>query len=250
MDVPAICMRDLGFSYDGTPVIEHAELCVDERSFVSIVGPNGGGKTTLLKLMLGILAPKYGSVRIFGEKPQDVRREIGYVPQKTLFDPHFPITLMGVVLTGRIGASNSFFLCDSQDREIARESLAEVGLEGDRDRPFSELSGGEQQRALIARALASRPRMLFLDEPTANLDRIVESKLLKLLKHLNERLTIVLVSHDLGFVSKFVDRVVCVNREVHTHPTADLTSEMINDIYGTDVKIVRHDVTEPEVHRD
>jgi zinc transport system ATP-binding protein len=235
MSTPAICIRDLSFSYDGSPVIERAELCVDEGNFVSIVGPNGGGKTTLLKLMLGLLRPTGGSVAIFGRKPEDSRREIGYVPQ---------------MLTGRLGTPGGMFRPRSKDREVALEALAEVELERMEDAPFYSLSGGQQQRALIARALACQPRMLLLDEPTAGLDRIVESRLYKLLQTLTERLTVVLVSHDLGFVSKFVDRVVCVNREVHIHPTSDLSSDLINELYGTDVKLVRHDVQEPEVHHE
>lgn len=250
MSVPAICIRDLTFSYDGMPVIDRAELCVDEGTFVSIVGPNGGGKTTLLKLMLGLLKPSAGSVNVLGKKPENARREIGYVPQKSLFDPYFPISVRDVVLTGRLGTTGGIFRSRSKDREITEEAIAEVELERVKDAPFNSLSGGQQQRTLIARALASRPRMLLLDEPTAGLDRIVESRLYKLLKSLNERLTVVLVSHDLGFVSKFVDRVVCVNREVHIHPTSDLSSDLINKLYGTDVKLVRHDVHEPEVHHE
>jgi len=250
MSTPAICIRDLTFSYDGTPVIEHAELCVDEGSFVSIVGPNGGGKTTLLKLMLGLLRPASGSVAIFGRKPSEARSETGYVPQRPQFDPQFPISVRDVILTGRLGTSRGFFRSNSADREIARAALAEVELGDMKDAMFSSLSGGQQQRALIARALASRPRMLLLDEPTAGLDRIVESRLYKLLRELTKRLTVVLVSHDLGFVSKFVDRVVCVNREVHIHPTSDLSSDLINELYGTDVKLIRHDVHTPEVHHE
>jgi zinc transport system ATP-binding protein len=245
MSTPAICIRDLTFSYDGTPAIEHAELCVEEGNFVSIVGPNGGGKTTLLKLMLGLLRPGSGTIAIFGKKPEDARREIGYVPQRPQFDPQFPISVRDVVLTGRLGSRSR-----SNDRDIVREVLAEVELDKLTDARFGSLSGGQQQRVLIARALASQPRMLLLDEPTAGLDRIVESRLYKLLRSLNERLTVVLVSHDLGFVSKFVDRVVCVNREVHIHPTSDLSSDLINDLYGTDVKLVRHDVHQSEVHRE
>lgn len=248
MSIPAICMKDVSFAYDGEPAIRHAELCIDELSFISIVGPNGGGKTTLLKLILGILKPKTGSIQVFGKSPEETRKEIGYVPQRAQFDPLFPISVGDVVLTGRLGASGSAFRCGAIDRRIAGEALAEVGLSDAGDRPFSSLSGGQQQRALIARALACKPRMLLLDEPTANLDRILESHLYKLLKSLNDRLTIVLVSHDLGFVSTLVDRVVCVNRDVHTHPTAELSNDLINELYGTDVKFVRHDMDKPEVH--
>jgi len=246
---PAICMKGVSFDFGGEPVIEGAELCIEELSFTSIVGPNGGGKTTLLQLMLGILKPSSGTVRVFGQEPREARRQIGYVPQRAQFDPHFPITTMEVALTGRLGISRCTFRPGRRDRQVADEALASMELTDVRDRPFGSLSGGQQQRTLIARALASQPKLLLLDEPTAGLDRIVESRLYKLLKSLGPALTIVLVSHDLGFVSKFVDRVVCVNREVHIHPTADLTSGLINELYGTDVKLVRHDMDRPEEHR-
>ncbi|MFH1830693.1 MAG: ABC transporter ATP-binding protein [Pseudomonadota bacterium] len=249
-EVPAICLRDVSFSFDDSPVIEGAELCIDELSFVSIVGPNGGGKTTLLKLMLGMLKPTSGTVRIFGKDPKDARRQIGYLPQSAQFDPHFPISVMDVVLTGRLGTSQTGFCCTCVDRSIAEKALDDVGLLETKNKSFSTLSGGQRQRVLIARALACEPRMLMLDEPTANLDRLVESRLYELLTSLSKRLTIILVSHDLGFVSRFVERVVCVNRNVHIHPTSELTSEIINEMYGRDVKLVRHDVRQPEVHHE
>jgi zinc transport system ATP-binding protein len=249
-EVPAVCLRDVSFSYDGSPVIENAELCIDERSFVSIVGPNGGGKTTLLKLMLGILKPASGAVRVFGQEPKSIRRQIGYLPQSAQFDPHFPISAIDVVLMGRLGTSLTAFRTSADDRRTAEKALDDVGLLENKDRSFASLSGGQRQRALIARALACEPRILLLDEPTANLDQLVESRLYDLLKSLSQQLTVILVSHDLGFVSRFVERVVCVNRKVHIHPTCDLSSEIINEMYGIDVKAVRHDVHHPEVHHE
>lgn len=247
---PAICMHGVSFAFGSEPVIEDAELCMDEGSFISIVGPNGGGKTTLLKLVLGILKPSTGSIRVFGRTPREARSMIGYVPQRPRFDPLFPISVRDVVMTGRLGTPGSSIFLGKRDQEIAGRVLEEVDLAEKRDESFSALSGGQQQRALIARALACEPRMLLLDEPTANLDRIVENRLYKLLKSLSERLTIVLVSHDLGFVSKLVDRVVCVNRHVHIHPTYELSNEIMSELYGTAVKLVRHDVNEVEVHHE
>jgi zinc transport system ATP-binding protein len=242
MNTPAIDIRGLTFSYGGPPVLEGIDLTIEERSFVSIIGPNGGGKTTLLKLMLGLLRPSAGIVRVFGRRPQEVRRQIGYMPQTTLFDPHFPISTLDVVLMGRLGTGIRDLWRSRQDRQVAEAALDEVGLLPERRRPFSKLSGGQRQRALIARALACQPRILMLDEPTANLDQLVGNLLYDLLRRLRERLTIVAVSHDLGFVSHFVDRVVCVNRTASIHPAHDLTSDVIAEMYGGEMHIVRHDV--------
>lgn len=246
--MPAICMQGVSFAYGTEEIISHAELCIDEKTFTCIVGPNGGGKTTLLKLVLGILKPLRGTVQIFSERPEDARAQIGYVPQRPQFDSSFPISVMDVVLAGRLGISNPKLRYARQDRAVAQTSLVEVGLKNHKDMSFFELSGGQQQRALIARALTCQPRMLLLDEPTANLDRRAEGNLYELLKSLSERLTIVMVSHDLSFVSKYVERVVCVNREVHIHPIADFSSEVINHLYGADVRMVRHDMDEKEAH--
>jgi zinc transport system ATP-binding protein len=243
-----MCIQDVSFDYGGETIIEHADLCIDEKTFISIVGPNGGGKTTLLKLVLGILKPSSGCVHVFGLQPENARAQIGYVPQRPRFDPHFPISVLDVVLTGRLGTSRCIFGCGRGDRDIARASLCEVGLQDEEHAPFFALSGGQQQRALIARALCCEPRMLLLDEPTANLDRLAEGNLYELLKSLSAKLTIVMVSHDLSFVSKYVERVVCVNREVHIHPIADFSSDVINHLYGADVRMVRHDMEEKEAH--
>lgn len=240
--IPAIAVRDLAFAYPGEPsVLEAVAFTIVEGDFVSLVGPNGGGKTTLLRLLLGLLSPSRGEVRLFGLPPEQARRQIGYLPQHPQLDPHFPVSVRDVVLMGRLGPGRPRGLFGRDDKDAARRSLAEVGLEEMERRPFAALSSGQKQRVLIARALACSPRLLLLDEPTANLDLHVEGELYALLRELNRRLTVVLVSHDLGFVSRYVRTVVCVKRRVAVHPTSEITGDIIRDMYGGDVRVVRHD---------
>jgi zinc transport system ATP-binding protein len=241
---PAIAFDNVTFSYGAAPVLEKASFSIAERESVCIVGPNGGGKTTLVKLILGLLEPASGTVRIFGVSPKAARKRIGYMPQHLLYDPLFPVTVSDIVLMGRLrsgGVRGFFGWPDGQDREAASEVLRQVGMLDYARRPFSSLSGGQRQRVLIARALAGRPDLLLLDEPTSNVDTLVEAQLLELLVKLNERMTIAMVTHDLGFVSGAVEKVVCVNRRVAVHPTREISGEIIHDIYGGHVRIVRHD---------
>jgi zinc transport system ATP-binding protein len=205
------------------------------------VGPNGGGKTTLLRLILGLHRPTAGSVRVFGRPPQESRARIGYVPQHSHTDPSFPATVLDVVLMGRLGRTRVFGPYSRADREVAMRSLEDVALEELAERPFSNLSGGQTQRVLIARALASEPELLLLDEPTANLDIAMENELYSIIQTLKERLTVLLASHDLAFVSGYTDTVACVNRRVAVHTTSEVTPELINELYGREVRFVRHD---------
>jgi zinc transport system ATP-binding protein len=237
---PAILIRDLWFSYDGRTALEDVNLTIPNRDFVSFVGPNGGGKTTLLKLILGLLKPSRGAVRVFDLPPEVARPRIGYMPQHSQLDPQFPATVLDVALMGRLGRGGWFGRYSRRDKEIALEALNRVGLHNVRKRSFSSISGGQRQRLFIARALACEPDILMLDEPTANLDSVMEGDLYELLRDFNAKLTVVLVSHDLGFVSRVVKSVVCVRKKVLMHPTSEITGEIINDIYGSPMRLVRH----------
>jgi zinc transport system ATP-binding protein len=239
-DAAAIVVKDLWFSYDGHPVLEDVNLSIPQGDFVSVVGPNGGGKTTLLKLMLGLLRPSRGDVRVFGATPEEARPRIGYMPQHAQLDPQFPATVMDVALMGRLGHGRPFGLYSKRDKEIASKALDQVGLDRVMKKPFASISGGQRQRLFIARALACEPELLLLDEPTANLDLVMEGDLYELLQTLNQRLTIVMVSHDIGFVSEVVKSVMCVKRKVLMHPTSKITGEIINEIYGSPMRMVRH----------
>jgi zinc transport system ATP-binding protein len=237
---PVVEFRGVSFSYTGEPVLQRVSFEVRAGEFVSAVGPNGGGKTTLLRLILGTLRPGAGEVRVFGGSPERARGRVGYVPQYARFDPLFPVTVLDVVRMGRVGsfAAGPY---RRQDREAAQEALATVGLAELRWRPFSALSGGQRQRILIARALATHPELLLLDEPTASVDRAATAKLYELLVELAKRLTILLVSHDTGVVSRFVSGVLCVNRTVAKHPISRLTGEMLSELYGADIALVQHE---------
>jgi zinc transport system ATP-binding protein len=239
-NVSAIVTKGLWFSYDSHPVLEDVNLSVPQGDFVSVVGPNGGGKTTLLKLILGLLRPSRGEVRVFGISPGDARPRIGYMPQHSQLDPQFPATVMDVALMGRLGHGRRHGFYTRKDKEIVGAALEQVGLYDLRKKAFSSISGGQRQRLLIARALACEPDLLLLDEPAANLDVVMEGDLYELLHTLNQRLTVVMVSHDLGFVSKVVKSVICVKRKVLMHPTSEITGEIINDIYGSPMRMVRH----------
>ncbi|MBE7559762.1 ABC transporter ATP-binding protein [bacterium] len=234
-------VRQVSFSYGPHRVLEDVNLSVPQGDFACLVGPNGGGKTTLLKLLLGLLEPDAGSIRVLGRSPREARRRIGYMPQHARLDPLFPATVLDVVLMGRLGAGRTLGGYSRRDYHLAREALHQVALADLAHRSFAALSGGQQQRVLIARALAGQPDILMLDEPTSSLDMSVEQELYDLLQRLNQRLTILLVSHDLGFVSQFVKTVICVNRRVVAHPTSSLSGEMINQLYGAAMHMVRHD---------
>lgn len=240
-DIPAIAVDGVSFSYDGPPVLRDVSICIHRGEFVCIVGPNGGGKSTLVKLILGLLQPKSGAVRVFGLRPAEARPQIGYMPQHARLDPQFPVTVRDVVLMGRLGHSRIWGGYGATDRDAVQRALRDVGLADQLDTSFCNLSGGQRQRVLIARALVCQPDLLLLDEPTANLDMKSQAGFYELLHALNERMTIVMVSHDVRFVSEHVKRVVCVNRDVHVHPTAELTVEAVSRLFGHSVRVIRHD---------
>ncbi|MCA1906093.1 MAG: ABC transporter ATP-binding protein [Desulfarculus sp.] len=239
--VNAVEISGLSFAYNGQPVLEGVDLTVPELAFAAVVGPNGGGKTTLLKLMLGLLTPQRGRLAVLGGPPQEVRGRVGYMPQHSQVDPAFPVAVQDVVLMGRLGAGGRWPWAGRAARREADAALERVGLTGLAARPFHDLSGGQRQRVLIARALVDRPRLLLMDEPTANVDAAAEREVFELLKELNREATVIVVSHDIGFVSPYVGQVICVNRRVVSHPTCDITGEVIAEIYGREVLMVRHD---------
>jgi zinc transport system ATP-binding protein len=237
----AIEIEDLSFAYSSDiPVLTDVQLSVWPLDSACIVGPNGGGKTTLIKLLLGLLSPSSGSIRVFGQAPAEARTRIGYVPQYARYDACFPISALEVVCMARLGRSFSGRY-SREDKQAAMDALTSVRLADLAKRPFAALSGGQRQRVLIARALASGGKILILDEPTASLDRESEQQLLNLLAELNKELIILMVTHEVGFSSTFFKRIICVNNKVYVHPTSELTGELIQEMYGGDLRMIRHD---------
>jgi zinc transport system ATP-binding protein len=240
-DRVAIRFEEVTFSYGAAPVLERVSFAIAEGEFAAIIGPNGGGKTTMLKLMLGLLETQTGFVRIFGLKPTAARRAIGYMPQHPRLDPLFPVTVTDVVLLARLGGGWKLGRYGNRDRDAAAAALEAAELADLGDRPFADLSSGQRQRVLIARALACEPELLLLDEPTSNLDPSVQDELYELLHRLNKKLTVVVVSHDVAFVSKYVQKVVCVNRTAVLHPVSAVEGEMVSMLYGgMEMRIVDH----------
>jgi zinc transport system ATP-binding protein len=237
---PVICFDGVSFGYGHSLVVEDADFDIYKGESVCVVGPNGGGKSTLLKLMLGLLQPDEGAVRLLGDTPKRSRSRVGYVPQHIDFDPLFPVSVLDVVLMGRL-TRRSLGFRSRRDSERAMAALEQMGLADQAQASFATLSGGQRQAVLIARALAAEVDVLLLDEPTAHVDVAVEERLMQSLKALRKDLTMVTVSHDLAFVSRSVPKVVCVNRCVHVHPTTELTDERLRQLYGFEVRMVQHD---------
>ncbi|CRI66342.1 ABC transporter related protein [Thiocapsa sp. KS1] len=242
---PVISIRDLGFSYGESPVLEAVDLEILDGEFVGLVGPNAGGKSTLLKLILGLLEPQQGRIRVLGQSPRQAVRRVGYVPQFPTFPRDFPISVEQVVLTGRLGFGPMLGWYRATDRAAAHHALAEVEALDLAHRRIGTLSGGQLQRVLLARALVAEPAILILDEPTANIDERMEGDIFDLLARLNERLTILVVSHDIAFISGYVDRVACLNRTLVCHTTERVDGDLVHRLYGENVRQVAHAGTGP-----
>jgi zinc transport system ATP-binding protein len=235
-----ISLKDVNFSYNNEPlVLENINFEIAEGEFLGIVGPNGGGKTTLLKLIMGLLKPNKGKITVFGKTPELARKKIGYVPQFSTFNRDFPITVKNVVAMG-VGAGLK-----------PASTLEQLEITHLKDKSISSLSGGELQRVMIARALVCEPELLLLDEPTSNIDIHVEKNIFDLLKMINKvgaglkpASTILVVSHDIGFVSRYIKRVACLSKTLVCHKTAALTPDLIEQLYGIPVRAIRHEECE------
>ena len=235
-----INIDDVSFSYSNIPVVRNVNLAVREGEFLGVIGPNAGGKSTLLKLILGLLQPDAGEITVFGKRPEKGRSRIGYVPQHPAFSRDFPINVRDAVLLGRLGETRWYGGYTQEDKEIAINALKVVEIDNIRNQTIDSLSGGQLQRVLIARALASRPDILILDEPTANIDVRAEEDIFGLLKQYNEHMTIIVVSHDIGFISGYVDRVACLNQTMLCHTTSEISGKTIEELYGAPVRMIQH----------
>ena len=242
----SIEIQGLTVVLNGREVLSDISLGLDEGRFLGIVGPNGGGKTTFLRAVLGLVKPAVGKVLIFGERPRDAIRKgiFGYLPQHLNVDADFPATAKDVVLMGLTGRAGAFRRPSGEDGERAVEMLATMGMSGHEDHIFGSLSGGQQQRVSIARALISDPRILILDVPSTGIDAVGQEDFYHLLKGIQKRLrlSIIMVSHDIGVISAYVDEIACLNRTLHYHgnPIGAFNDEVIKELYGKSMEILMH----------
>lgn len=240
MGTYAIELENIWFSYERTVILQDVSLTLEQGEFLGVIGPNGGGKTTLLKLMLGILKPDRGRIRVLGEEPHDASHRVGYVPQDTDINRRFPISVMDVALMGRLSTSRTGRKYSKEDKEKVQEILAKVGMWAHRHRPMGKLSGGQRQRVFIARALATDPEILFLDEPTTSVDPEFQTDLYGFLKELNKDVTIVVITHDIGIVSSYMKSIACVNKHFIFHGGGQISKEMIDMAYQCPVDLIAH----------
>ncbi len=241
MTDPVADIQDVTFRYGRTTVLDGVSLQIRADDFLAIVGPNGGGKTTLAKIMLGLLAPDGGTVRLFEDAPARTRHRIGYIPQHARFDSDFPVTVEEVVLMGRLGHVGMCRRYRKADRDAAVQAMERVDLRHLAAREVSALSGGERQRMLAARALATEPDMLVMDEPTASVDSRVEESFYDMLRRFHEQgMPIVLITHDLGFVSAYVNRVACLNQRLVVSAVDEVRAQDLEAMYGAPVKVWSH----------
>ena len=239
----AVQIDNLSVYYGQTPALSDVSLKVADGDYLGIIGPNGGGKSTLLKAILGLIRPVEGSVKIYGDNPGKNRAMVGYVPQFAVMDKKFPITLLEVVLTGRLKKNlTPFFRYSSHDKKVACELLKRVGIAKLANRQIAELSGGEFQKMLVARALAVNPKLLLLDEPTANVDAASRDQIYSLLAELNKEMTIILVTHDLLAISSQVHRLACLNGRLVYHGEPEINEDIVNSLYGCPVDLIAHGV--------
>ncbi|MCK3683492.1 metal ABC transporter ATP-binding protein [Maribellus sp. YY47] len=233
---PLVKIENLTCGYDKVPVLENVSLEVNECDFLGVIGPNGGGKTTLLKAILGLVKPMKGKIK-FGYDLQGRKKPIGYLPQVRHIDKKFPITVFDVVLSGSIMTGNN--RPKAEERKKAEALLAEMGILDIRHKAIGELSGGQMQRVFLCRALLSDPKLLILDEPDTFVDNRFEGELYEKLRALNKEIAIILVSHDVGTISSYVKTIACVNNSLHYHPSNIITQEQLEG-YNCPIQVITH----------
>ncbi len=237
---PAVELRDVSFAFGRTPVLEGVDLVVESGEFLGVIGPNGGGKTTLLRLLLGLLEPAAGEVRVLGRRPSEARGRVGYVPQHARFAADLPVRVRDVVLMGRLGPGLRTTGWSEEDTAAAERAMERMGLLELTERAAGRLSGGQVQRMLIARALATEPELLLLDEPTSSVDTRMGRDLYASLQAMSGRVTVILVSHDIGVISREVDSVACLNRRLFYHGSEGISPEALEAAYGGSVELITH----------
>ncbi|TCS95448.1 metal ABC transporter ATP-binding protein [Hazenella coriacea] len=242
-------MDHISFAYDHQQVLDNVNLTVEKGELVGLIGPNGSGKSTLMKLALGLMKPQKGEIRIFGKPSLSAkeRSKVGYVSQKSnSFNSGFPATVREVVASGLTGKLGLFHWMKKEDWKFVDEAIEQVGLSAFADRNIGKMSGGQQQRAFIARALVSQPELLILDEPTVGVDAKSTEQFYDLLTQLHQErgISMILVTHDIGAVTTYVDRIACLNKRLffhgHSKDFAEQQEEVLSAAYGHEVQVVEH----------
>lgn len=235
-----IQINGLSAGYDGKTVLNQVDLAVYENDFLGVIGPNGGGKTTLIKCILGLHQPTQGNIRFYKEGKEVPEINMGYLPQYNSIDKKFPISVYEVVLSGLSKQKSIFRRYSKEQHEQVRQMIVRMGLEGLEERSIGSLSGGQLQRALLGRALVSNPEVVILDEPNTYIDKRFEAKLYSLLEEINKEQAIILVSHDIGTVLKNVKTIACVNESVHYHPHTEVPTEWLEEHFGCPIEMLGH----------
>jgi len=230
-------IRNVYAAYGDKPVLKDVNLDVYQNDFIGMIGPNGGGKTTLIKLILGLMKPYKGTIHFFTNHSVD--KEIGYLPQFQMIDKQFPISVLEVVLSGLMNKKKIIPGYHKKEKEQARKMLQIMGVEHLEKKTMGELSGGELQRVMLCRAIISEPKLLLLDEPNTFVDNQFEGELYQLLNELNKQMAIILVTHDLGTIASYVKTIACVNREVHYHKSNVITQQQLS-AYNCPIKLITH----------
>jgi zinc transport system ATP-binding protein len=239
-ELEIVRLQNIRVSYGDVPVLEDVTLSIFQHDFLGIIGPNGGGKSTLLKVLLGLVKLDSGTISVFGKTPEQARSRIGYVSQRPVFDHDFPAGVWDVVMMGRYSRAGLLRRYNRKDKAAVEKALVRVGMEDYRHTQIGSLSGGQQQRVFVARALVAEPDLLLLDEPTASIDPTMQAEFYDLLAELKQGLTIVMVSHDIGAISVYVDKIACLNRQLYYHGSKEITPEILEATYKCPVQLITH----------
>lgn len=226
--------------YENKTVLNDISLDVWKDDFLGIIGPNGGGKTTLLKIILGLLTPLSGNRRFFQDGQEVSSLRIGYLPQMNHIDKKFPISVSEVIMSGLSAEKPRFRSFTKEQKQRVEEVIRQMGLEELAGRAIGELSGGQLQRVLLGRSIVSRPQLLILDEPNSYVDKRFESRFYQLLTEINQESAVILVSHDIGTVLSMVKNIACVNETLHYHPGADISEEWLGKSYACPIELIGH----------
>ena len=240
MTLKAVEINHLSIKFNEQLILNDINFSIEEKDFMAIIGPNGGGKTTLLKVILGILTPDEGKVKVFGKDPKKSKDLMGYLPQRLDFDHDFPINVFETVLMGRYHGLLKKY--SNQDHKAVIQALKDVEMDELKDRQISKLSGGQMQRVFIARAIVRDPKLLIMDEPMASIDPEMQHSFYELMSRLKNKMAIVLVSHDVGAVSTHVDKIACLNQKLYYHGPVEDSAEGLEEVYHCPIELISHGI--------